>query len=211
MKNKNKAKIIDKKSVFIDKGVKIANNVIIYPNNYILGKTEIADGTVIGPNCYIKDCIVGENCSIVYSYLEGAEIKNGVSIGPFARIRPNTKIEQNVKIGNFVEVKNSCIGNGTKAGHLAYIGDAALGQNCNVGCGAIFVNYNGKEKNKTEVGDGSFIGSNVNLIAPVKIEKGTYITAGATVTENTDEFDFVIGRVKPTIKKGRAKKYLKNN
>lgn len=214
MKNNKKLlgiKIIDKKNTYIDKHAKIEKGVTIYPNCYIFGKTQIEEGTIIEPNCYIKNCIIGKNCKISFSYLEEAIIKDGVSVGPYARIRPNTLIEENCKIGNFVEVKNSVVKSGTKAGHLAYIGDAALGQNCNIGCGAIFVNYNGKEKNKTEVGDGSFIGSNVNLIAPLKIEKGTYITAGTTVTENTDEFDFVIGRVKPTIKKGRAKKYLKNN
>lgn len=203
-------KIVDKKSTYIEKSVKLGKGVVVYPNNYIFGKTEIGDGTVLLPNNCIFDCRVGKNCKIACSYLEQSEIKNDVSIGPFSRIRPNSIVNDNCKIGNFVEVKNSELESGCKAGHLAYIGDARLGKNCNIGCGAIFVNYNGKHKNKTTVGDNSFIGSNVNLIAPVDIGKGTYITAGTTVIESTNEYDFVIGRVKPTIKKDRAKKYMKD-
>lgn len=202
---------IDKKSVYIQSSVKIGRGVVIYPNNHIYGNTTIGDGTVILPNNYIHDCKIGSNCEICFSYLESSDIKNGVKIGPFARLRPNAVVEDDCKIGNFVEIKNATLKRGTKAGHLAYVGDADVGANTNIGCGAIFVNYNGKQKNRTVVGDNSFIGSNVNLIAPVQISSKTYIAAGTTVTENTNEGDFLIGRVKPTIKKGRAKKYLKEN
>jgi bifunctional UDP-N-acetylglucosamine pyrophosphorylase/glucosamine-1-phosphate N-acetyltransferase len=114
-------------------------------------------------------------------------------------------------IGNFVEVKNATVGENTKACHLAYIGDATIGKNCNIGCGAIFVNYNGKIKNKTFVGDNCFIGSNCNIIAPVNIESNSFITAGTTITEDVKSGDFVIGRVRQQVKPNRAYKYLKNH
>lgn len=202
-------KFIDKKHTYIGKGVKFGRGVVVYPNNYIYGNCEIGNGVVLMPNNYILNSKIGNNCKISFSFLEECEIKNGVTIGPFARIRQNTIVGNGCKIGNFVEIKNSCLGDGTKAGHLAYVGDANVGENCNIGCGAIFVNYNGKTKNKTVVEDNCFIGSNVNLIAPLNIKKCSYITAGATVVQDTNEYDFVIGRVKPTIKSGRAKNYLK--
>ncbi len=215
MTNKNAftkdVNFINYKSCQIDKTVTFGKNVTIYPNNIIKGKTHISDNTTIKANNYISDCIILENTEIEYSFLEQSEIGKNVKIGPFSRIRPNSKIGDNCKIGNFVEVKNSTLKQTTKASHLAYIGDSIIGQNCNIGCGAIFVNYNGKEKNQTIVGNNCFIGSNVNLIAPLNINDNTYICAGTTLTQNTNEYDFVIGRVKETIKPQRAKKYLKEN
>ena len=129
-------------------------------------------------------------------------------IGPYAHLRAGTEIDDFVKIGNFCEIKNAEIGKNTKISHLAYVGDAKVGSCCNIGCGAIFVNYNGKFKSKTIVEDGAFIGSNVNLIAPVKVGSGAYICAGSTIDKDVEPDDFVIGRVRAEIKKGRAKKYL---
>lgn len=205
----NNIKFIEKKSVYIDPDVKIGRNVVIYPNNYILGKTIIKDNVILLPNNYIKDSIVGENCKIEFSHVDQGEIGNDCSIGPFARLRPNAKIGNNCKVGNFVEIKNSTIGNGTKVSHLAYVGDAQIGNNCNIGCGAIFVNYNGKSKNKTIVEDNCFIGSNANIIAPVCVAKNTYICAGTTLTVNTQENDFIIGRSRETIKHNYSQKYKK--
>ena len=201
--------IVDEKTTFIGDTVKIGKNVKIYENNRIEGNTIIGDNSVILPNCYIVDCEIGENTTINFSQLEGATIGKDCSVGPFARIRPKTKILNKVKIGNFVEIKNSTIGNNTKVSHLAYVGDAEIGEDCNIGCGVIFVNYNGKEKQKSIVGDNCFIGSNCNVIAPIVIEDNSYICAGTTVTDNVKNNDFVIGRVVPTIKENRAKKYLK--
>ena len=141
--------------------------------------------------------------------MEQSVIHNNVAIGPYAHIRPNSEIDDNCKIGNFVEIKNSHLGENTKASHLAYVGDAEIGRNCNIGCGAIFVNFNGKEKHKTIVGDDCFIGSNCNIIAPVSIADGTYVCAGTTLTQDTGKFDFVVGRARETVKHNRAKKYLK--
>ena len=209
-KCKKNYKIINKKSCFIESTVEIGEDVVIYENNRIYGKTKIADGTILLPNNYICDCEIGENCEIENSHLEGAEIGDNVKIGPFARIRPKTKIAENCKIGNFVEIKNSEIGKGCKISHLAYVGDVEMGERCNVGCGVVFVNYNGKEKNKTIVGSNCFIGSNANIIAPCEIKNNCYICAGTTITHNLDEYDFAIGRVREEVKPRRAINYLKN-
>ncbi len=183
----------DKKSIHISKTAVIGNNVTIYENNRIEGNTVIKDNCILYPNNYIVDSVVEKGCSI----------------GPFARLRPNSSIGENAKIGNFVEIKNSSIGKNTKISHLAYVGDAQIGENCNVGCGAIFVNYNGKTKSKTIVKNNCFIGSNCNIIAPVVIEKNSYICAGTTLTKNTRNDDFVIGRTRETFKNNLAHKYLK--
>jgi len=210
MKKHNDVKFIGKNTIFIEKTVKLGKNVVIHPGNVICGNTEILDGAVLYPNNYIKDCIIGKSVQITQSNLECAKVESGSIIGPFARIRPGASIGENCKIGNFVEVKNSILGKGVKASHLAYIGDADIGDNVNIGCGVIFVNYNGRTKSKIQVGENSFIGSNVNLIAPINISKNSYICAGTTLTKNTENGDFVIGRVRETIKENLAKKYLKN-
>ena len=203
------SKILD--DVFIDNASILDNGVVVFPNVYILGKCEIKKGTKIFPNSVLIDVKVGENCEIKSSYIENSELKNNVKIGPFAHIRPGSIIEDNVKIGNFVEVKNSIIKKNTKASHLAYIGDCEIGENCNIGCGVIFANYNGKTKNKTIVDDNCFIGSNSNIIAPVHIASKTYICAGTTLTKDTQKGDFVIARVREIIKENRADKYLRED
>ena len=194
---------------FIDETVEIADDVKIYPNVYILGNTKIGKGTIIYPNTTIEDSVIGENCVIKSSFIEESEVKNNVKIGPFAHLRPHSVVCDECKIGNFVEIKNAVIGKGTAASHLAYIGDADVGEDCNIGCGAIFVNYNGKSKSRTTVEDNCFVGSNCNVIAPVHIKKNSYICAGTTITVDTNDDDFVIGRCRETIKANRAHLYLK--
>ncbi len=201
--------VVDKKSVFIDKSVVIGKNVKIYENNRIEGNTVIGDNCVILPNNYIIDTVIGENSVINHSQTEQAIIGKDCKVGPFARLRPKAELKDKVQIGDFVEVKNAVLGKGTKANHLAYVGDADVGENCNIGCGAIFVNYNGRTKSRTTVGDNCFIGSNCNIIAPVNIESNSYVCAGTTITENVNEDDFVIGRVRQTVKHNRAHQYLK--
>ena len=195
--------------VYIDDSVVIGDNVTIYENNRIEGDTHIADNVIIYPNNYIVDSTIGETSTIRYSVLEGARVGKGCDIGPFARLRPNADVRDGAKIGNFVEVKNAVVGQECKASHLAYIGDADIGKGCNIGCGVIFVNYNGRQKNRTIVGDNVFVGSNTNVIAPVEIDSDSYITAGSTITDKVERGDFVIGRVKQINKKGRAYAYLK--
>jgi len=195
---------------FIDKSVKIGKGVKIYPNVYILGDSTIADGVVIYPNTTIENSVIGKNTVIKSSYIENSKVGDDVQIGPFAHLRPNSEIGDGCRIGNFVEIKNSKLGKGTKASHLAYVGDAVIGEDCNIGCGAIFVNYDGKNKNKTIVENHCFIGSNCNVIAPVHIKENSYICAGTTITVDTNKDDFVIGRCRETIKNNRAHNYWGN-
>ena len=200
-------KFLNEKSCFIGDNVKIGENVVIYENNHIEGNCTIGDNCTLLPNNFIKNCEIGENCTLHSSVLEDSTVKSNVSIGPFARLRPNSVIESNCKIGNFVEIKNSTIRKGCKVSHLAYIGDAILGENCNIGCGVIFANYNGKTKNKITIGNHVFIGSNCYLIAPLHIDNDSYICAGTTVTNDVNMNDFVIGRVRQENKPNKAKKY----
>ena len=204
-------KLIDKKSTIIENSVVIGKNVTIYPNNIIKGNTIIKDNVVLLPNNYIVDGIINDNVTIEYSYIEKSEVGSGSHIGPYSRLRPNAVVGKNCKVGNFVEIKNATLSDGSKASHLAYIGDADIGKDCNIGCGAVFVNYNGKEKNRSVVGDNCFIGSNVNVVAPVKIADESYVCAGTTITVNTEPKDFVIGRARETIKHNYTDKYKKEN
>lgn len=200
----------DKNSIFIDNKAIIGENVIIYENNRIEGECFIGDNVTIYPNSFISNTEIGKGSKIYSSFIEKSKIGSCCFIGPFAHLRAGSVIKDFAKIGNFCEIKNTVIGEQTKVNHLAYVGDAKLGKRCNVGCGAIFVNFNGKTKSKTVVGDDVFIGSNVNVIAPVTIESGSYICAGTTVDKNIDAGDFAIGRVRVEIKKNRASDYLDN-
>lgn len=181
-------------SITIEKGVKIGRDTIIQSNTRILGDTEIGDNCFIGMNSQIVDSKIHDNVTIYSSFIEKSVIEEYTDIGPFARLRPNAHLKQKVHIGNFVEVKNSEIGNGTKAGHLAYIGDAKLGQNINVGCGVVFVNYDGKNKFRSIIEDDAFIGSNANIVAPVHVEKEGYVAAGSTITKNVKMGSLAIER-----------------
>ena len=210
MQNCNCELIKDENGAFIDKRAIIEEGAIIYPNCYIIGECKIGKGTVVYPGTTIEETVIGENCEIKSSHIEKSTVRDSVKIGPFAHLRPNSVLESGVKVGNFVEIKNAIIGKNSKVSHLAYVGDANVGEDCNIGCGAIFVNYNGKSKSRTIVGDNCFIGSNCNVIAPVKIENNSYICAGTTLTVDTENDDFVIGRTRETIKKNRAHNYLKN-
>lgn len=200
-------KFIRKKTCYIGKNVKFGNNVVVYENNHLEGDVYIGDDTVLLPGNLIINSKIGDNCTISNSVIQSSRICNNVSVGPFARIRPNSIIEDNAKVGNFVELKNCTLGSGSKMSHLAYAGDCEIGKNCNIGCGVIFANYNGKNKNKTRIGDHVFIGSNCNIIAPVVIEDDSYICAGTTVSENVAKGDFVIGRVRQENKPDKAKNY----
>ena len=189
------------------KDSKIGKNIAIFMGNYI-ENTNILGDCNIYPNNFIKDSNISYDCDIKSSNIEGSFIDQGAIIGPYARLRSGSVVREDCLVGAFVEMKNATLGAGSKASHLAYMGACTIGKNCNIGCGAIFVNYNGREKNKSVVGDNCFIGSNCNIIAPVKIESGSYICAGTTVTENIEKDDFVIGRNRQMVKKNRAHDYL---
>lgn len=194
---------------YIDSNVKIGKNVKIHPFVFIKGESTIGDNSEIFPFTYIENSLIGSDCKIIQSHILDSEVKNNVTIGPFARLRPKSLVLDNCKIGNFVEIKNSTLFEGVKASHLAYIGDSEVGRDTNIGCGVIFANYNGRIKQKIKVGKNCFIGSNCNLIAPLVVKDNCYICAGSTVTKDLEENDFVIARSRETIKKNRAKDYLK--
>lgn len=203
-------KFLNKRSCFIGKNVKFGKNVTVYENNHIEGETFIGDNCTLLPGNFLASCKVEENCVLHASVIEKSTIKSGAKIGPFAHIRPQSEIGENCKIGNFVEVKKSVIGAETKASHLTYIGDAFIGSYCNLGCGVIFANYNGKEKNKVIIGDKVFIGSNANLVAPLEIESESFVACGSTITDKVEKGDLAIARARQTNLKGKAYKYLKN-
>ncbi len=181
-------------TVTIEPGVKIGSNTRIESGVRILGKTRIGKNCNIGFNSKIEDSIIHDNVDVYTSFIEKSEVEAYTNIGPFARLRPNSHLKEHVHIGNFVEVKNSTVGNGTKAGHLAYIGDADLGEDINVSCGVIFANYDGKFKHRSKVEDGAFIGSNVNIVSPVHVAKEGYIAAGSTVTKDVGPGYLVVER-----------------
>lgn len=198
-------KLIDEKTTYISPEAQIADSAVIYPNNTIMGETVIGENTVIMPNCIIDNCKIGNNVKITASVMEGAVIADGTTVGPFAYLRKGADIGSECRVGDFVEIKNARIGDGTKVAHLTYVGDCELGKKCNIGCGVVFVNYDGKKKHRTTVGDGCFIGSNCNVIAPVDIADGSYIAAGTTVTESTPKDSLVVGRARQVVKEGRGK------
>lgn len=194
--------IIDPDSTYIDTDVIIGIDTVIYPGTIIEGNVKIGEDCIIGPNSRIVDSVVHDNVEVNNSVVLQSEIKSGTHVGPFAYIRPESVIGRNVKIGDFVEVKKSQIGDGTKVSHLTYIGDSEVGRNVNFGCGTITVNYNGKIKSKTIIGDNVFIGCNTNLVAPVKINDDSYIAAGSTITDEVPEGALAIARERQVIKEG---------
>ena len=186
--------------VCIDENVKIGKGTLVLPNTVIMGETEIGKDCVIGPNSYIYDTVVGDNTKLNNTQSFNSEIGSGVTAGPFVHIRPNCKIADNVHIGNFVEVKNSTVDEGSKLPHLLYVGDSDVGKDVNFGCGCITVNYDGRNKSRTTVKDGAFIGCNTNLVAPVTVGENAFTAAGSTITENIPDNALAVARSKQTIK-----------
>lgn len=174
--------IIDPKSTYIEYGATIERDVMIYPGTRIDRKSVIKEGAEIYSST-IKNSTIGEDVLIRSSEIEDSSIGRGTTVGPYAHLRPNSHIGENCKIGNFVEVKNSNVGDGSKMSHLAYIGDADVGSGVNIGCGVVFVNYDGRDKFRAKVGDNAFIGSNANLVAPIEVEDNGYVAAGSTITK----------------------------
>ena len=174
--------IIDPKSTYIEYGATIERDVMIYPGTRIDRKSVIKEGTEIYSST-IKNSTIGEDVLIRSSEIEDSSIGRGTTVGPYAHLRPNSHVGENCKIGNFVEVKNSNVGDGSKMSHLAYIGDADVGSGVNIGCGVVFVNYDGRDKFRAKVGDNAFIGSNANLVAPIEVEDNGYVAAGSTITK----------------------------
>ena len=197
--------IIDPDNTYIEDSVTIGRDTVIYPNTYLQEGTAIGSRCIIGPNSRIINSAISNNVTVESSKVIESVIDDGTTVGPFAYLRPGSALGKNVKIGDFVEVKKSTIGDNSKSSHLSYIGDAEVGKNVNIGCGVVFVNYDGKNKHKTIVGDGAFVGSNSNLVAPVTIEGGGYVAAGSTITENVKQGDLAIARARQVNKEGKGK------
>ncbi|MDP4099177.1 bifunctional UDP-N-acetylglucosamine diphosphorylase/glucosamine-1-phosphate N-acetyltransferase GlmU [Paenibacillus sp. P96] len=202
----NGVTVIDPSSTYIGSDVIIGSDTVLYPGTVLAGHTEIDGDCKIGPNAELTDTIVHSGAEIKYSVLLEAEVGENTSVGPFAYLRPGAKLGNDVKIGDFVEVKNATIDDHSKVSHLSYIGDARVGKNVNIGCGAITVNYDGYNKSITEIEDNAFVGSNVNLIAPVKIGQGAYVVAGSTITNDVPDNDLAIARPRQENKTGYADK-----
>ncbi len=198
-------KLTDRQNVYVSPGARVADDAVIYPGVTIEGECVIGSGAVIRSGSIVEDSVIGARTEVTSSVLTGAKVGEDCTVGPFAYLRKGADIANGCRIGDFVEVKNARIGERTKVAHLTYVGDCEIGKECNIGCGAVFVNYDGKHKNRTVVGDRCFIGSNCNIIAPVSIKDGCYVAAGTTVTDDLDEGDFAIGRVKQVVKHGRAR------
>lgn len=202
----NGVTLIDPDTTYIGVDVIIGKDTVIYPNNILEGYTKIGESCTILQNSRIKDSIIEDEVEVQASVILNSRIGKNTTVGPFAYIRPESTIGEGVRIGDFVEVKKSSIGNGTKVSHLTYIGDAEVGSGCNFGCGTVVVNYDGKIKNKTIIGDHSFIGCNTNLISPVEVQDNTYIAAGSTITSTVEEGDLAVARAKQRNIKGWVKK-----
>lgn len=187
--------------VIIEETVKIKEGTVILPNTVITGATQIGKNCIIGPNSYICDTVVGDNTKLNNTQSYNSQIGSGVTAGPFVHIRPNCKIADNVHIGNFVEVKNSTVDEGSKLPHLLYVGDSDVGKDVNFGCGCVTVNYDGRNKSRTTVKDGAFIGCNTNLVAPVTVGENAFTAAGSTITEDIPDNALAIARNRQTIKK----------
>ena len=176
--------IVDPQSTLVDAGVEIGRDTVIEPSTFLRGGTRIGERCTIGPLSTLIDTTVGDETRVVHSYLEGAELGSGVSVGPFAYLRPNARLRDRAKAGTFVEIKNSEVGEGTKVPHLSYIGDADIGAGSNVGAGTITANYDGANKHRTTIGSGVKVSVHTSFVAPVTIGDGAYTGAGSVITED---------------------------
>ena len=198
----NGVTIIDTNSTYIEADVQIGNDTIVYPGTMLRGNTIIGSNCIIGMNSNITNSKIGDYTEIENSTIIDSIVGENTNIGPYAYLRPNSNIGNNVKIGDFVEVKNATIEDNSKASHLSYIGDAHVGKDVNIGCGVVFVNYDGKNKYKSVVKDGAFIGSNSNLVAPVTVEEKGFIATGSTITEDVPQGALAIARERQVVKEG---------
>jgi len=205
----NGVTLIDPESTYIDVDVEIGPDTIIYPGNVIEGDTVIGEKCMLYPGSRISGSIIGNEVTIQNSVVLNSRIGEKTTVGPYAYVRPDSVIGSSARIGDFVEIKKSVIGDGTKVSHLTYIGDAEIGRNCNFGCGTVVVNYDGTNKCRTVVGDNSFIGCNTNLISPVVVHEDTYIAAGSTITDDVPAGSLAIARARQVNKEGWV--YRKNS
>lgn len=198
--------LVDPSSTFVDIGVEIGPDTIIQPFTWIEGKTKIGENCTIGPNSRLHNVIVGDDVELHFTYAHDCVVGDKVTAGPYVHLRPGTHLKAGVYVGNFMEIKNSTIGEGTKLSHLSYIGDADLGKEINIGCGTITVNYDGQKKYRTVIEDRAFVGCNSNLVAPVTIGKDAYVAAGSTITKDVPPESLGVGRARQTNLEGWTKR-----
>jgi len=188
--------VMDPASTFVDAGVIIGRDTVLYPFTWLEGNTVIGESCSIGPNTRIADSAIGDDVAIHFSFAHECRIADGVTVGPYVHLRPDSELAAGVRVGNFVEIKNSQVGRGSKVPHLSYIGDTDMGSGVNIGSGTITVNYDGKNKHRTVIGNDAFIGCNTNLVAPVTVGEGAYIAAGSTITKNVPPKALGVGRAR---------------
>jgi bifunctional UDP-N-acetylglucosamine pyrophosphorylase / glucosamine-1-phosphate N-acetyltransferase len=200
----------DPDSAWIDAGVQIGRDTVIFPGVRIEGASTIGEDCVIGAQSSLADCQIGSRVTIKdFSVMEGASVEDGAQVGPFTHLRPGTVVRKRAKVGNFVEAKKADIGEGSKANHLSYLGDAVIGRRVNIGAGTITCNYDGHEKHRTVIGDNVFIGSDTQLIAPVKVGRNAFVGAGSTITRDVPADALGLSRAPQVNKAGWAKKRKK--
>lgn len=198
--------VIDPATTRVGASVRVGRDTVIQPNTMLEGETVIGEDCEIGPNTRLTDCVIGAHTEVAFSVGIKAKIGNDTHVGPFAYLRPDTIVGDEIKVGDFVELKNATIGNGTKIAHLTYVGDAQVGERVNFGCGTVVVNYDGVKKHKTVIEDDCFIGCNSNLVSPVTIKKGAYTAAGSTITDMVPEGALAIARTRQVNKEEWVRK-----
>lgn len=199
--------IMNPNSTTISLETVIESGTVIYPGCNIFGKTTIGHNCIVGPNTELNNSVLEDNTKCIHSMVSDSKICKGATVGPFTQLRMHSVVGENDRVGNFVEMKNSVLGKNTNVAHLTYIGDTTCGDHVNWGCGTVTVNYDGKNKFKTTIGNDVFIGCNTNLIAPINIASNSFIAAGSTITEDLVEGDFAIARNKQVVKHNRAQNY----
>ena len=202
----NGVSFVNPEATYIDVDVQIEPEVQIEANVSLKGQTKIGAGSILTNGTYIVDSAIGEQTVITNSMIEESTVADGVTVGPYAHVRPDSSLAKNVHVGNFVEVKGSSIGENTKAGHLTYIGNSEVGANVNFGAGTITVNYDGQHKFKTVIGNNVFVGSNSTIIAPVELGDNSLVGAGSTITKDVPADAIAIGRGRQINKDEYAKR-----
>ena len=199
--------IVDPQNTYISEDCVIGQDTTIHPNVVIKGKTVVGTNTVITSNSWLENATIGDNTRIESSKIIDSRVDNNCTIGPFAHLRMNTHVMDDNRLGNFVEFKNTIVHKNSRCAHLTYLGDCEVGEDVNIGCGVVTVNYDGKNKYRTKINDGAFIGSNCNLIAPIVIGKNAVVAAGSTISKDVLDNDMVIERAESITKKEGGLKY----
>jgi bifunctional UDP-N-acetylglucosamine pyrophosphorylase/glucosamine-1-phosphate N-acetyltransferase len=195
--------LVDPATTYVDAEVTVGSDTILYPNVYLEGHTSIGQGCEIHAGSRIVDSVIGDRTVVLnYCIIDSSRVEPGVTLGPFARLRPESHVLEGAHVGNFVELKKTTLGPGSKANHLAYLGDATIGAKVNVGAGTITCNYDGEKKHPTVIEDGAFIGSDTQLVAPVTVGRGAYVAAGSSITEDVPPGSLAIARGKQVNKEG---------